>query len=237
MTRKITIKRLTDPLKEAPFNNRPTLYKPGYIELREFSSLTREKLFATGVIAKAAYRTSLPIQKTANIFRPKAKKQTTYQLKRKAVATEQKTKTALKNAYENTGDVTASGISKGIGYLTAKPGLTAGFAATQALSKVGVPAAAAATGNPLVIGTVGNPLLPGLGTVAAPAFIRGYKGMNMAQKRRYVKGKQVAEKATNWMKGRSIKNTVKKGKRAAKSIMTPINPNNTPSYRLTRFTM
>ena len=222
--KEIIIRRITDP------GNPYTKPKP-VIELNKAFSGVSQRMFA-GAIAKSTY----VMKRTTNPFKGKAKRKLKFTAGREAINTERAVKQSTKNLYENTGDVVSDSINKGVGYLSAKPGLTTAFAATQVGSKVGS-IAAALTGNPLLMGIVANPAVPGVGTITAPMFLRGYKNMNMTQKRRLVKGKQAAEKVTNWMKGRSIKNTVEKGKRVTKSLLAPINPNYNPSYQLKRATI
>lgn len=146
-------------------------------------------------------------------------------------------KETAKNIYENTGDITA----KTAGWARKNPELFVGDVVIGLASK---PAAFAI--NPaLGAGLMASPVGPGkVATAGLYAFRKSpnkvveYGGKKMTQRRkRILQGKKVERAVQEKIGGKSLKGGIESIKSGFKSLLSPINTQSVPSYKLARATM
>ena len=232
-------KFLESALTEAPKNEQltPNLQK---FRPKSFSNIEEERLYA-GVLAKKVF---LPVQKATNTLKGKNKKLSSYQLKRKAVKSEQ----GVKRIYNDTGNVIADAAEKVprmTGIAAVNPGAAAEIAVAQGIVAPATKVAsgmALASGEPVLQSVGGYMLAPVISAPVSPANwmtihslkrIKNTKLNTPAKRAAYRRGFRVGEKyvaePAQKLRGKSIKNSVDKVRqipgRVSSVLSLPTSPN------------
>ena len=143
---------------------------------------------------------------------------------------------AARNVYENTGDV----VAKTAGWARKNPEIA--IAQIPSTASRGIGFALAASGN---IGGAtlmqSIPVTPevagGIKLLRNPNAIVKHHGKQMPRYRKdTLEGKEIERRVSAKIGGKSIKGGVEKVKDAARSVLTPIELNYTPTYQLRRVT-